>query len=160
MSKIVFDVGYLEERLLAAAAILCFEKHKRPDYPHVEKTYSNVSVLSSWWYIEKTLMLVVPALRIILDFYKEAKAKLEYRYNEVEKGLDYREACNKIIHALDICPEKVDGYLTGLVFLKGKKNNKTWDAEIDLNKFIANSLYILVQYDENWAISSRNGDAF
>jgi hypothetical protein len=59
--------------------------------------------------------------------------------NPVEVKLEFREACNKIIHALDINFFDISGDYSGLswsIELFGNYGNKNWKATIDLQEFI------------------------
>jgi hypothetical protein len=53
------------------------------------------------------------------------------------ESLEFREACNKVIHAKRVDPQRtVDtGALTGELFLHGRFNKKDWQARLDLREF-------------------------
>lgn len=55
--------------------------------------------------------------------------------------LNFREACNKIIHQREVHYEVIAGeyswnsYLEPVLYIYGKKNNIEWKAEIDVKEF-------------------------
>jgi len=53
------------------------------------------------------------------------------------ESLEFREACNKIIHAKRVDPQRTEdtGALTGELFLYGRFNKKDWQARLDLREF-------------------------
>jgi hypothetical protein len=53
------------------------------------------------------------------------------------ESLEFREACNKVIHAKRVDPQRtVDtGALTGELFLYGDYRKKDWQARLDLREF-------------------------
>jgi hypothetical protein len=56
---------------------------------------------------------------------------------EVWESLEFREACNKVIHAKRVDPGRtVDtGALTGELILHGDFRKKDWQARLDLREF-------------------------
>jgi hypothetical protein len=57
-------------------------------------------------------------------------------YPHVWEGLDFREACNKVIHAKHVDPQRTDtGALTGELILYGKRWNKNWQARLDVRGY-------------------------
>ena len=55
-------------------------------------------------------------------------------------ALSFREACNKVIHAVNIVAvrenEELDSPLTTNVALRGTKDGKAWEAHLDLVAFL------------------------
>jgi hypothetical protein len=53
------------------------------------------------------------------------------------ESLEFREACNKVIHAKRVVPERVagTGALTGDLFLYGDYRKKDWQARLELREF-------------------------
>jgi hypothetical protein len=55
----------------------------------------------------------------------------------VWESLEFREACNKVIHAKRVDPQRTveTGALTGELFLYGDYRKKDWEARLDLREF-------------------------
>jgi hypothetical protein len=53
------------------------------------------------------------------------------------ESLEFREACNKVIHAKRVEPQRTvdSGALTGELFLYGDYRKKDWQARLDLREF-------------------------
>ena len=53
------------------------------------------------------------------------------------ESLEFREACNKVIHAKRVDPKRTadTGALTGELILHGRLNKKNWQARLDLREF-------------------------
>lgn len=54
------------------------------------------------------------------------------------EALDFREACNKILHADLVEPDRMPpdiGALTGQLILNGRHRGKDWEARLDLREF-------------------------
>jgi hypothetical protein len=60
------------------------------------------------------------------------------------ESLEFREACNKVIHAKRVEPQRtVDGgALTGELFLYGDYRKKDWQARLDLREFALAALVL------------------
>jgi hypothetical protein len=60
---------------------------------------------------------------------------------QAQESLEFREACNKIIHAKRVVPQRADsGALTGVLFLYGDYRKKDWEARLDLREFALGAL--------------------
>ena len=106
-------------------------------------------------------------IRAILDMHnlrpKEygIVGKIEYENKEIEK-LDYRESCNKIIHAdyytiefkkVDSHPldngkngynkSKYENYKNPIIIIEGFYKNKKWKSELNFIRFIDHTLNVL-----------------
>jgi hypothetical protein len=59
-----------------------------------------------------------------------------------QKPLDFREACNKVLHADQVDPETdpASGALTGRLILLGELNEKEWCVELDLRAYALTAL--------------------
>ena len=115
----------------------------------------------------KELIELAGLIRAILDMHNlssekyEIVGKIEYENKEIEK-LDYRESCNKIIHAnyYSIDYKKVDShpldngkngynnsenenYKSPIIITEGFYRKKKWKSELTFIKFIDETLNIL-----------------
>ena len=114
-------------------------------------------------------------LRILDDLFRENKQQYILPFNSVgsltedssKKELTFREACNKIVHALKFQPQTKpaqnspdylikDAYYIPLTRLLGEKGKKKWETEIDMHRFLLSALALTKAYEDNWSISSRN----
>ncbi len=66
---------------------------------------------------------------------------------EKQEPLDFREACNKVIHAMSGKPERAPAIqegmtppLTGRLVLYGDRYGKEWRAELDLREYALSAL--------------------
>jgi hypothetical protein len=115
----------------------------------------------------KELIELAGLIRAILDMHNlssqshEIVGKVEYENKEIE-NLDYRESCNKIIHAdyYSIEFKKValhplengkngynnpvnDSYKSPIIITEGFYRNQKWKSELNFIKFIDETLNIL-----------------
>ena len=94
------------------------------------------------------------ALKIEIDWMREPVGTL-WPSTEVRKGedLDFRESCNKVIHAEDITWDVLDEnkgdkrFLKPFVYLYGTKREgkieKSWKAKLDSIKFVQEAYKLL-----------------
>lgn len=63
---------------------------------------------------------------------------------DASQPLPFREACNKIVHAVNIVPETegdpAESPLNGLVILRGERYSKAWIAHLDLLEYVRASV--------------------
>jgi len=115
----------------------------------------------------KELIELAGLVRAILDMHSlssenyETVGKIEYEHKEIE-NLNYRESCNKIIHAefysigfnkTDSHPldngknnynnSDYDTYKSPIIITEGYYRNKKWKSELTFIKFIDESLNFL-----------------
>ena len=95
--------------------------------------------------VSKKLISIAVTLRSFLDCNPKQNSKettgtlVKDTEEHIVQPLDFREACNKIIHATDIeffknCDP--DNGLHWSLTLFGKKDNKQWEASLDILQFI------------------------
>ena len=64
--------------------------------------------------------------------------------DDESEPLTFREACNKIVHAVHIVPETAgnpaENPLNGLVILRGHRRSRAWVAHLDLLEYVRASV--------------------
>lgn len=177
MSRYLLDESelYRESFILLCAINSSKQNHEMLD-PYFKKGHSWAGIyFSEWGLIQDTLISLAVKLRIIDDLFTKSNQSYNLPFhhvgciieNSVEKELSFRNACNKIVHATEFQPETVQthnsrttpqmyAYYTSFVTLQGENGKRQWAARIDLHKYILSALALTTEYDENWAVSSRN----
>jgi len=172
MSKYLLDEQEISEELIMLLAIFNASKanHKFLD-PIANSNILLPIFYTEWRIIQKNLIATAMKLRIIDDQFKKYSTMVVFSESLVgwliegknkSKDLFFREACNKIIHAINFLPKtspenklECDQYYLPKINLEGIQGNIKWKAEVDIKKYICDGLSFIKQYDENWDISSR-----
>ena len=172
MSKYLFKEEILSKELTILLSIFNASKknHDLLD-PHVDNSDLLSIFFMEWEIIQEKLITSAIKLRIIDDQFKEHNKSPYFPKNVVgrikegnnkSKELSFREACNKIVHAVKFIPKTHSNkkpiheiYFISKVYLEGAKEKTKWKAVLDINKFVCDGLSLAKQYDEDWDISSR-----
>ena len=168
MSKYLFDAQEIERELITLLAIVKASKANHDFLDPIGKLLPIFFV--EWGIIQENLIATAIKLRMIDDQFKKNSTQPIFQYETVgtlkkeksEINLSFREACNKIIHAIKFLPktapekqpERNQYYLEKIV-LEGKNGKEKWWAELHINKYVCDGLLLIKQYDEDWSISSR-----
>jgi hypothetical protein len=176
MSKYLLDEQALEREIIILLSIVNASQinHKALEIS-IEKNYTADILYGEWNIMQNFLISIAIRLRIIDDMFQKEKEKYEVPFDVIgslvegdkSSELIFRNACNKIIHAMNFQPSvkqesdtrngvKTFSYFEPLIKLSGIKENKEWKAEIDLQKFLISALALTHAYDESWKISSRS----
>lgn len=171
MNKYLFNETEVEKELIVLLSIL---KASNANHKLLEKLTNDNNIFPITYVegsiIQEYLIATAIKLRIIDDQFRNNSTSLKLPYEKVgvlkqgktENDLRFRDACNKIIHAIKFLPQTLpknkDGqyhYYIEQIILKGELNSDNWEAQIDLDKYVSNGLFLLKKYDDDWNISSR-----
>jgi hypothetical protein len=171
MSKYLFDEQELSKELVTLLAIL---QSSQENHKFLDPIANNGKLLpiffTEWSVIQENLIATAIKLRMIDDQFKNHFTEPSFHFNVIgsltqetdDQNLSLREGCNKIIHAIKFLPKTIpeseperNQWYTKKIGLEGEHNGKTWNAEIDIEKYVCDGLLLIKQYDENWDISSR-----
>ncbi len=171
MSKYLFDEQEISKELIILLATFNASKanHKLLD-PIAHSKDLLLIFYIEWRIIQENLIATAIKLRIVDDQFKKRTIIPSFPYSGVgqftENGstetLNFREACNKIIHAIKFSPKtspknkpERDQHYLPKIDMEGTQREIDWKAELDIKKYVCDGLSLIKQYDEDWNISSR-----
>jgi len=163
MEKYLFDIENVERRLIETLNIINSSKINNILLTnHINQKLIFNPIFEEKKIIEENIIITAINIRMILDRFCKANRKLVFPYNTVgefvesskHEVLDLKEACNKIIHCLQYEILSEDNVLLSEIKIYGEKGNKQWHVKLDGIKYIINGLFLLKEYDEDWALSA------
>jgi len=172
MSKYLFREVDLSKELIILLSIFNASKinHDLLD-PLVDNNDLLAIGFMEWEIIQEKLIASAIKLRIIDDQFKKYNKNPHFpkivvgkikEGNNKSKELSFREACNKIVHAVNFISKTRSNkkpmheiFFISKVYLEGAKEKTKWKAVLDIDKFVCDGLSLAKQYDEDWDISSR-----
>lgn len=171
MSKYLFDETDISKEFIILISVFNASNanHKLLDPLSPEKLFP--IYYTEWKIIQENIISTAIKLRIIDDQFLKHKKDFFSTYKEIGtliknnnkvKKLNFREACNKIIHATEFLPKtygkrKIESekYFQPKIELKGTYQSKEWKAVLDIKKYVTYGLSLLKQYDNDWDINAR-----
>ena len=172
MNKYLFDEQEISKELVILLAIFNASKENHASLDPIANNNNLLPIFyTEWGIIQENLIVSAIKLRIIDDqfnkhnkkpsFPKDIVGKLKEGTNQ-SKDLTFREACNKIVHAIKFSPKTLPNnkpargqYYLPKINLEGTKDKTKWKVELDINKYVCDGLSLIKQYDEDWDISTR-----
>lgn len=173
MSKYLFDESEISKELIILLATFNASKTNHELLNPIANSGGLLTIFyTEWGIIQDNLIATAIKLRIIDDQFKKHFIKPVFLYDNIvgqltkgknePQSLYFREACNKIIHAIKFLPNtspknkpERDQHYLPKIDIEGTQGKIKWKAVIDIKKYVCNGLSLIKQYDENWDISCR-----
>ncbi len=172
MSKYLFDEQEISKELIILLASFNASKTNHELLDPLANSSDLLPVFyTEWRIIQENLIATAIKLRIIDDQFKKHSTKPTFPYSVIgqltkaknkPQSLYFREACNKIIHAIKFSPKtspknkpECDQHYLPKIDLEGTQGKIKWKVGLDIKKYVCDALSLIKQYDENWNISSR-----
>ena len=161
MNKYLFEEEELSKELLILLSVFNSSKINNKILLPLMNSSDILEIFpTEFFLIQENLISSAIKLRVIDDqFIKHSKnnpisKNIVGSLNEKSqhKGLIFREACNKIIHAIKFTPVGSKFYLPKII-LEGEKNDVKWLAKLDIIKYVSCGLQLAKLYDEDWEVS-------
>lgn len=170
MDKYIFDVDATEKELIILLSVLNSSKKNHLVLDAVSDADVILPIfVREEFIVQEALIASAIRFRLIDDVFRSLNKRPSLHHEAVgciksdkgEGALDFREACNKIIHAREFITESEnsnDGtdnvkYYIPFITLRGTQGKQKWLAKLDVEKYVTNGLCLIKTYDEDWEVS-------